>query len=353
MLAAEGGFEGATGNGAPFGSVVVPRWEPEILISDAVKPSPQLDIWSYRPQSKFTAPEIRFSVPQPLITIGGSFLTLAERGGLVAESTYLNDGRWREALATARSFLPIEGKVLVAGNAVTRNHYHWLVQCLAPILIAEHFDVAPGCRVLVPSLTPLRRDSIAAAGIAPDRVIELEPGEVALPALGICSNLIGGDFAFFPHPTLVSAFDRLIMPPSPSRFAGQRVYIARFDAWKRKMANEEELRDRLEALGFVTLLATELSFADQMALFRDADTIVTQHGAAMTNILFTPGEAGPRVIELHQENYLHMAFLKLGQVKRLRYTAIINPVESGGADVHRSTWRADLSLIERAVERGR
>ncbi|MGC6330376.1 glycosyltransferase family 61 protein [Rhizorhabdus sp. FW153] len=345
-----GTAEGVTGAAAALAPVVVPRWEPEIFVSDAVTPSAQLDIWTYRPQSKFTAPEIRFSEPQPLMTIGGSFLTLAERDGLVSSSTYLNDGRWREALAAAGSFLPIEGTVLVAGNAVTRNHYHWLVQCLAPILIAEHLGVAPGCHMLVPSLTPLRRESIVAASISPDRVVELAPGEVALPALGIHSNLTGGDFAFCPHPTLVAAFDRLMPPPSPSPFAGQRVYIARFDAWKRKMVNEEELRDRLEALGFVTLLASELSFADQMALFRDADTIVTQHGAAMTNILFTPGAAGPRVIELHQENYLHMAFLKLGQVKRLRYSAIINPMETGGPDAHRSTWRADLPLIERVVE---
>nr|WP_198148543.1 glycosyltransferase family 61 protein [Sphingomonas sp. Y57] len=332
-----------------FEPIVVPRWAPVIAVSDAVRPSERLDILGYRSPAKFTAPEIRFGSPEPLLTIGGSFLTVAERSGLVPGSTYLTDGRWRDALAAVTAFRMVEEPVLIAGNPVADNHYHWLVQCLAPILIAEQQGIAPGCRFLVPPLTPVQRESVAAAGIALERMIELRPGEAALPALGIHSNLTTGDFAFFPHPTIVAAFDRIARPPAPSRFAGMRVYIARLDTVKRRMVNEEELRARLEALGFVTVLASELSLADQIALFRDAAQIVTQHGAALTNILFTPGEAGPHIVELHQENYLHQAFLKLGQVKRLRYTAVVSPIEAEGPDVHQSTWRADIPLIERAV----
>lgn len=340
---------------ADFASMLVPRWAPDIVISDEVPASGQTDMLGYRSPAKFTAPDIRFSEPQPLLTIGGSFMTLAERTGLVPGSTYLTDGRWQEALAAVTAFRTIEEPVLIAGNPVAGNHYHWLAQCLAAILVADHHGIAPGCRLLVPPLGPAQRESLAAAGVAAGRLIELAPGEAALAALGIHSNLTSGDFAFFPHPTAVAAFDRIAQPPAPSRFAGARVYIARFDAAKRKMVNEEELSVRLEALGFMTLLATELSFADQMALFRDAAQIVTQHGAALTNILFTPGEAaggaGPHIIELHQENYLNQAFLKLGQVKRLRYTAIVNPREADGPDVHQSVWRADLPLIERVVTR--
>lgn len=340
--------------------MVVPRWAPDIVLSDEVPGSGQVDMLGYRSPAKFTAPDICFSEPQPLLTVGGSFMTLAERTGLVPGSTYLTDGRWQEALAAVTTFRTIEEPVLIAGNPVAGNHYHWLAQCLAAILVADHHGIAPGCRLLVPPLGPVQRESLAAAGIAPERVIELAPGAAALAALGIHSNLTTGDFAFFPHPTAVAAFDRIARPPAPSRFAGARVYIARFDATKRKMVNEEELSARLEALGFVTLVASALGFADQIALFRDAAQIVTQHGAALANILFTPGEAvgeagsgaGPHIVELHQENYLNQAFLKLGQVKRLRYTAIVNPREADGPDVHQSRWRADLPLIERVVTAG-
>ena len=337
---------------AAFQSVVVPRWQPAVILSDMVTPSGQIDAIGYRSPAKFTAPDILFSDPQPLLTIGGNFLTIAGQTGLVPGSAYLTDGDWQAALAGTSRFRAISEPTVIAGNAVSENHYHWLVQCLAPILVAERSGLAPGCRYLVPALKPVQRESLAAAGLADERLIELHPGEVALLAQGIHSNLTTGDFAFCPHPTIVEGFDRLARPASPSHFAGRRVYIARFDAVKRKMTNEQALSARLEALGFTTLLASDLSLADQIALFRDAAQIVTQHGAALTNILFTPGEAGPQIFELHQESYLHLAFVKLAQVKRLRYTAIVNPIETIGADRHQTSWRADIPLIEQAVSAG-
>jgi capsular polysaccharide biosynthesis protein len=45
-----------------------------------------------------------------------------------------------------------------------------------------------------------------------------------------------------------------------------------------------------------TVRPEELTFVEQVRLFRDADLIVGQHGAGLTNCLFS---SGAHVIELH------------------------------------------------------
>ena len=52
------------------------------------------------------------------------------------------------------------------------------------------------------------------------------------------------------------------------------------------------------------------------------------------------------MIELAQENYINPVFLKLAQVKRLRYSIIVSRMVDPGPDGrHYSTWEADIPLV--------
>jgi capsular polysaccharide biosynthesis protein len=117
------------------------------------------------------------------------------------------------------------------------------------------------------------------------------------------------------------------------------------------MINEAELRSQLEADGYAVVVPGALGVMEQIALFRDASLIVGQHGAALTNLLFAPrGDEGPIVVELQQENYPALAFVKICQVKRLRYTAIFGRMVDPGADGrHDSAWEADIPLVRKTL----
>jgi capsular polysaccharide biosynthesis protein len=156
------------------------------------------------------------------------------------------------------------------------------------------------------------------------------------------------------------SLSRLAEAVPRSRFAGQRIFpsrrrvhlrLSRADTRNRVMLNEAELCSQLEADGYVALVPGSLSVAEQVALFRDAAAIVGQHGAALTNLLFLPpGDAGPKVVELQQENYPAFAFLKISQVKRLRYTAVVSRMVDPGADGrHDSTWEVDIPLVRKTL----
>jgi capsular polysaccharide biosynthesis protein len=335
-------------------AIEVPRWQPQVVTSEWVQPSTQLEIFGYRSPARFTAPDIRFSEPQPLFVAGDKFTIVAERSGLVPASTYLfGEYRWQTLFAEPRTIVPTnDGPTLVSGNAAWINYSHWLFQCLTPILLAPEAGIAD-FHALVPPLNDTHRAFLELAGVDAGRVTELPSGTAAAPALGIYSNLTSGDFPFVPHPAIIGAFERLAEAVPRSRFAGQRIFLSRADTRNRVMLNEAELRSQLEADGYVALVPGSLSVTEQVALFRDAAMIVGQHGAALTNLLFSPpGDAGPKVVELQQENYPAFAFLKISQVKRLHYTSIVSRMVDPGADGrHDSTWEADIPLVRNVLAR--
>lgn len=346
------------GEGLPptrFGSSIridgeaVPRWQPGLVVAEGVRPSPALDVLGYRGPAKYQAPDILFSDPQPLMIRGGSFAVLAERQGIVPGSTYLHgEYDWQAMFsATERFDLPADRPVLVAANCVATSYYHWVFQCLAPVLIGQEHGLAPDFVVLVPTLPATLRESLSLAGIGPERIIELPAAAAAVTAAGIHTNLTSGEFAFAPHPAIAAAIAKLAERVPRSPLAGRRIFISRADAAKRRMVNEEELAEALRALDFEVVLCGDLRFAEQVALFRDAALIVAQHGAALTNLLFAAdGDDGPQVIELHQDNYINQAYVKLCQVKRLRYGALVNPmVEPGPDGRHGSNWRTDIAAL--------
>ena len=329
-------------------AVEVARSEIQAFFSDRVARTPQLDQFVHRSPARYTAPEIRFSAPQPLSVIGDKFTVVAERSGLVPGSTYLfNEYEWRGLFQPPPAILPLPEKItLVAGNAGWRNYSHWLFQCLSPLLLASQVGLGEA-HALVPPLGAVQRELLAFAGWNSDRYTELPAGTGALPERGVYSNLTGGDFPFLPHPAIIEPYEALAARVPRSVFAGQHVFLSRADARKRIMVNEAELATRLEQEGYAIVSPGALSGLEQIALFRDAALVVGQHGAAFTNLLFAPrGDDGPVVVELHQENYPASAFAKLCQAKRLRYTAIFSGMIDPGPDGrHDSTWEADIPLI--------
>lgn len=329
---------------------LVPRWNPAILISDAATPSGEIDKLGYRGPAKFLAPELRFGDPVPALVTGRDFAVLGEAGGLNQASLYLSDYSLLKSFGTARALRPLpDAPVLVAANAVHWNYWHWLFQCLAPILVARARGLK--LRLLLPELGRFARDSLSLAGIAPDDVIALQADEVAVVPSAITTNLTTGEHAFLPHPEVVRLLEALAEAPPWSRFHGCKLYFTR-DSAKRTIINESALITALEERGFHIVRGSELSFVDQVAAFRDARLIVSSHGAALANLAFCHGSDMPTVVELQQENYLHHGFLKLAQVKRMNYSVIVSRMADPGSDGrHFSTSEADIPLILAHIDR--
>ena len=79
---------------------------------------------------------------------------------------------------------------------------------------------------------------------------------------------------------------------------GQRLYISRSRAAKRKITNEDEILPVLNSYGFERFYAEDFSFAQQVKIFSRTRYIVSNHGAGLTNMLFAPEASN--ILELRQ-----------------------------------------------------
>ena len=93
---------------------------------------------------------------------------------------------------------------------------------------------------------------------------------------------------FLPHRSL---------PETPPRF------FIRRRGRTRGITNQEEIAEFFISKGWVAIHPEELSLAEQIAWFHNAEVIVGEHGAAFTNLLWC--RPGCRVVELCPGNFLN------------------------------------------------
>ena len=124
--------------------------------------------------------------------------------------------------------------------------------------------------------------------------------------------------------------------------AGARIFISRRDARTRSLRDESEIEAMLRAEGFETFVPGKASLAEQIAVMRGAEIIVSVHGAALTNLQFC--RAGTRVIEIFPSNFVKSTFLWLALRLDLEYF----PVTGGPGDFDQH-FIGGVETVRRAV----
>lgn len=127
---------------------------------------------------------------------------------------------------------------------------------------------------------------------------------------------------------------------------GERLYITRSKATKRRVINEDEITPVLKRFGFATVVAEELSFAEQVRIFSRARYLVSNHGAGLTNMLFM--RDGGSVLELrHESDCINNCYFTLASALDLNYFYQTCAAVQSNADPH----VADLVVHPGELER--
>jgi capsular polysaccharide biosynthesis protein len=109
-----------------------------------------------------------------------------------------------------------------------------------------------------------------------------------------------------------------IAPATRSR----KLYISRADAAHRQVVNEAELVRALEPLGFESITLRGRTVTEQIALFKNAETIVMPHGSAGVNIIFSEQL---HLIELMPQSYQHPMWQCWAKWMGFRHGRIVCP----------------------------
>ncbi len=228
-------------------------------------------------------------VPNALVW-GSHGLVVLPDGSFAAEAIY---GRNHLELDPA-FFMPMPSHVtrkegdyfsLLGKFSNSGNYYHWIHDGLLRLHGAEQ-HLPPDVKYLVPpTLREFQRETLDMMGVRPEQLVPFRGDEV-----WDCERLW---FASMP-PSGAEVSDavawlreRLFSATStPSPEPNRRLYISRRRATHARVVNEDALQQILEGHEFEIIETEDMSVADQIRLFSQAESIVAPHGAGQTNILF-------------------------------------------------------------------
>lgn len=215
------------------------------------------------------------------------------------------------------------------------SYYEFVVYIVAKLLRIEDAlgpEIWKQAKLAYPRrVQPYERDFLQALGIDEDRVIDTRTfgGAVGASRIVVANN----HTRRHPSPDDIHRLRRRFVPRDGN--ASRRLYISR--AGTRRVVNESELRPILDRHGVEFIPDVPRSLREQVDLFRQASLIIGPHGAAFTNIIWSP--PGTRLIELFGQTYYPPHFQYLAEILEHRYACWM---DAGGSRQSNATRHDDL-----------
>jgi capsular polysaccharide biosynthesis protein len=134
---------------------------------------------------------------------------------------------------------------------------------------------------------------------------------------------------------------------------GERIYISRKKAARKKVANEEDIIPLLLRYGFVILNNEDFNFYEQISIYSNAKYLVSIHGSGLTNMLFA--QPGTKVLEFlkRQTNpgdWHSNAFWYLTEALDYEYYQQICAPTDPNDDYFHAHFIVDITLLEKNLK---
>lgn len=306
---------------------------------------------------EFWRAELRAEVPARFLArlpggrVFGAGIVLAPDGTTVARDVSLDFGKpvgehWLLTEPRIPPPQPVPGTTAVIATTLAKGYGHWLLDELPRLLTlprgqADHL-IAHGTQPY--SRTALAHYGWTGAVLQADRRAHFHCEQLIVP------SLVGTVV----HPTrfgleLVTEFATAFSTPASAW--GERLYITREEARRRRVTNEPQLWAELQQAGFAKVRLEQLTWPEQINAFRHAKLVVGPHGAGLANLAFCP--PGTRVVELFNRAYVAGGFWRLADLCGLDY----RPVVSAGTEPmahspagNRLDITADLEAVRAALK---
>lgn len=195
-------------------------------------------------------------------------------------------------------------KAIILTNYLYGNYYHWLTESIGRIALLEQQNLSDYFIVLGSKAPKFTVDSLVELfGIKPSMIYiktetRLKVAEVLIPSFPHTRNSFSNWTNIYDTEVIrkINYISKSKTVSSPNK---KNFIISRKKATQRRILNEELLLLKLNHLNFEIIAIEQLTFKEQMSLFRNAGIIIGTHGAGLTNLVFSDK---PLVIELFPSN---------------------------------------------------
>lgn len=220
--------------------------------------------------------------------------------------------------AGARRHLP---SVVSYRNGYEDNYYHLFQHVTTKSVLAEMAGIPPSVPALISerfARSHIGKQAIE-LGLLGDRTFVVQPDKEAISAEEIFVVRAPFDDMTLCGPVL----DRLDARGNPDK--ARRLFLSRSRLSKntRLIRNEKEVLAAIQRFGFSVVDPQDMSIADQMGLFSEAECIVSPHGAALTNMIFRRG-APLTVIEIVSPDLRRNTYEQIGCQFGFRYYSLLS-----------------------------
>lgn len=237
---------------------------------------------------------------------------------------------------------------LLAYDFWSTGYFHWLMDVIPRLYIMR--DRLKGYTLLIPE--EFKKEEFFLSSLSPfkiGKIYFLKSGKYyRTPSVTVPSHTsITGEY----NDELVNKLRWFYLDyfkPRESSSFGERIYVTRKNAKKRKIINEEEVINLLRKFEFEVVDFEEYNFVDQISIASNANVIVSIHGAGLTNIFFMPSDG--YVLELIHKEMKVLCYYFLADALKLNYLyQKCEPVQS-----QKSFFTADiivdLELLEKNLK---
>lgn len=253
---------------------------------------------------------------------------IASRGEVLVSTLsdpYFND---REKIRT------LSGRILLIKSP--RYHPsiygHWLLDWLPQILYFHDKGITFD-KILIPSLPDFAIDCIRE--LEPSLLPKLQSFEELAPFEFHCSSLIvASDYEATKHPmnfmdpillaTLMKYVERGLDLKGRTVFDVKKLYLSRSAG--RSVINDDEIKNVLDNQGFEVPDLLNLTFLEQVELFKCAKKVVAPHGSALSNIIFCGSDT--EILEFFPKVYATNCFAMASVVLGFDYSYIVEDVSA-------------------------
>lgn len=206
-----------------------------------------------------------------------------------------------------RNFLPVVKyeKVIVLANYLGKQYYHWNMESLSRLLLIKREELRE-FKILINSNAPKFVSEslsflfdIEEKNIISEELKMIKCKQTIIPSFPFTRNE-STKMTFLYSPFIIKALNNLSKLKTEIQVDGYRnIIISRINASQRKIINIDKILKRFSNLNFEVVCLEDLSFQDQIQLFRSSKVIIATHGAGLVNLLYSEN---PIVIEFFPSN---------------------------------------------------